>query len=191
MKMMTFLHYLNEALEGNHGLQSLIYDEMMNLLKQIGYVENDTAKGSVQESLKSSQGLVLATITQLQTAYQEFYLRASHKHFGFITRSNHTRANEYGKACMCALLIATCYKYLEEWNLTSRYAHLAVACFHSYIEAIIDGAYIYESYLLLPRRFGSLIVERDQRKSILLEARDVTRNERKEFFEVLSKLAQN
>jgi hypothetical protein len=166
-------------------------NEMIGLLQEIGYIEYGAAIQSLKDSKISSNPdrEISLAVGHLQSAYQMFYRTVSQGFFKSLLhdlgdvltfRAEQRKFKGYKGACETAILIAVCYRDLNDKGLVQRYVGLAKECFEKYSEATINGK---EYYTHNPTTGVSCYGALNDAKARLM-------NERDELLKVCTKLGE-
>ncbi len=130
-------------------LQSFVKDDMAGLLYELGRSEYQAAISALNDSKESNnrQREIESAITCLRLSFEKFYKNASERSlmsaytsaftFGIVTPF-YVRSAE--GAVECCLLIATCYKTLDEPRLTNNFIEKTKKAFDSFELARCDAA---------------------------------------------------
>jgi hypothetical protein len=130
---------LKSGVETLTGLRDFVEDQLASFLHEVGLTQFNAALRALSDASKGRdiRREVESAITHLRSAYYTFLRAGESTWFKRIVSSfwgTQNRPNSYKDACLSCILIAICYKYLQENSLVQDYLSDAKKCFSNYSE---------------------------------------------------------
>jgi hypothetical protein len=140
MELLQLLGYLFDAVQNIKSLEQAVEGEMYTILTAIGDNHYSAAIRALRDASKSSNPTreVESAITHLRGAYEAYLKNTKNSIFryGFINRGKGPK--EHKKCCEISTVMAVCYTYLREAELSKECLNRSQKHFNSYAVQTIE-----------------------------------------------------